>query len=209
MNARAPLVATWLARRFLHGPRWESFIGDLLEQHLEGKSRAWYWRQVILGIVAAAAEDLSAHKVLALRGLLLGMSLYFVLSFPVTWLSRPAQAWIAERITCGPDAFWCQFWSNQLSAELLVYLACIASGWIVARAHAALGIPLTCLFAGSVLLLEYGSILWMFVRYPVPPAAPATTVLIVSLASVLGRPLAVMVGGVLASGETAAPIRSH
>lgn len=45
-----PAPATWLLRHF--GPQFnaEALAGDLLEEFREGRSRAWYWRQVLAAI---------------------------------------------------------------------------------------------------------------------------------------------------------------
>ena len=196
MKSQAPRVATWLADRFLTTRKRESLIGDLMEQYREGRSAAWYWSQVLRAIVAGTTDDLVAHKLIALRALGLGLALYFLFSLAVFRLSITAQGWIARAgIGCEPGAFWCQFWSNQLSAELLVYSACALSGWMVARLHRQHAVAAVCLFSAAVLLLEYGMIGWMLVANPFPPGVPRTTAIVVSLISLLPRPLAVLVGG--------------
>lgn len=157
-----PRRATWLADRFLRSGKRESLIGDLVEQYGEGRTAAWYWGQVLRAIVASTAEDLLAHKLIALRALGLGLALYFLFSFPVTWLSIVAQGWMASAVvSCEPDAFWCQFLTNQFSAELLVYCACVLSGWIVARLHRQHAVAVVCLLSAAVLVLEYGMFGWL------------------------------------------------
>ena len=85
--------------------------------------------------------------------------------------------------------------SNQFSAELLVYSACALSGWIVARLHGQHAVAAVCLLSAAVLLLEYGMIGWLLAATP-PPSGVARTILIVaSFVSSLGRPLAVLIGG--------------
>lgn len=196
MKNQAPRVATWLAERFLTSRRRESLVGDLVEQYREGRSVRWYWGQVVRAIVANTTEELTTHKLLALRAVGLGLALYVLFSVPVTWLSTIAQGWIARTvITCEPNAFWCQFLSNQFSAELLVYFACTLSGWIVARLHRPHAVAPVCLFSAAVLLFEYGMIGWLLTANPPPPGMPRTTMIVVSFASVLGRPLAVLIGG--------------
>ena len=45
-----PRIATWLLEHF--GPEYgqEELAGDLLEGYRRGRSKAWYWRQVLAGI---------------------------------------------------------------------------------------------------------------------------------------------------------------
>jgi hypothetical protein len=42
-----PPAATWFLRLFCSKPENESVIGDLFEQYQFGRSRAWYWQQVL------------------------------------------------------------------------------------------------------------------------------------------------------------------
>jgi hypothetical protein len=199
MNTQAPRVATWLAERFLTGRRGESLIGDLMEQYREGRSVAWYWGQVLRAIVASITEELSAHKLLALRALGLGIALDALFSIPVGWLSGMGYIWLANvGVSCDQwgGAFWCQFWMNQFSAELLAYIACALNGGIVARLHRPHGIAAVCLFSVALLLFNYGMSLF-FGSNP-PPAEMSvslTTVRVVSFVSMLGRSLAVLMGG--------------
>ena len=47
-----PLIATWLAQRLVAGPRRESLLVDLIEQHRQGRSGVWYCRQVLAAILS-------------------------------------------------------------------------------------------------------------------------------------------------------------
>jgi len=85
--------------------------------------------------------------------------------------------------------------SNQCSAELLVYSACVLSGWIVAKLHGEHAVAAVCLYSAAVLFLEYGMIGWLLTANPGPPGVSRTTVIIPSLISVSARPFAVLVGG--------------
>lgn len=44
----APAIATWLLERTCSDAQYESVTGDLLEQYQLGRSRFWYWWQVLL-----------------------------------------------------------------------------------------------------------------------------------------------------------------
>jgi hypothetical protein len=61
MSKRAPpKFASWLLKYW--GPPYhsESLAGDLIEQYQEGRSRAWYWGQVITAILIAQARFIRA-----------------------------------------------------------------------------------------------------------------------------------------------------
>ena len=52
-----PKLATRLLERFAPGPHGDALAGDLVEQYRQGRSGAWYWRQVLLAIVLGLAND--------------------------------------------------------------------------------------------------------------------------------------------------------
>jgi hypothetical protein len=193
-----PWVATWLAQRLVSGPRRESLLGDLIEQYRQGRSGIWYWRQVLAAILVGTVHDLAAHKMLALRALMVGWTLYYLFSFPVTWAGSIAEDWLSQQvIQCAPGSFWCQFWRNQFSVELLIYVAAAVSGGIVARLHRKYWVAMLSLYAASVLLFECGMVGWLVSRM-VPPMPIPRVALIVANLTVVVRPLSVFVGGMWA-----------
>ena len=198
-DRQLPRVATWLAHRLVPGPRRESLLGDLIEQYREGRSGRWYWRQVLVAIVVGNAHDLAAHRLLALRALTIGWILYYLFSFPVTWAGGIAENWVGHQvIVCEPTSFWCQFWRNQLSVELLIYVAAAVSGAIVARLHHTYRVAMLSLFTVSVLLFECGMIGWM-VSQSVPPVPISRGALMLANLTVIARPLSVFIGGMWAA----------
>jgi hypothetical protein len=48
-TAHPPRLATWILERF--GPGDEGLTGDLIEELGRGRSRVWFWRQVIGAVV--------------------------------------------------------------------------------------------------------------------------------------------------------------
>jgi hypothetical protein len=191
-----PAFATWLAQRLMAGPRQESLLGDLIEQYRQGRSGVWYWRQVCAAIVMGTARDLASHKLLALRALAIGWTLYYLSGFPVGWGGLAAEAWVEQRIVC--DSFACQFWLNQFTAQLLFYSAAAISGWIVARLHGRHWVAMVSLFAASVLLWEWGMNAWLMSQdsHPVP-VSPITFFVATNL-TLAGIPLSIFLGGMWA-----------
>ena len=198
-DQQPPRAATWLAQRLVSGPRRESVLGDLIEQYRYGRSGSWYWRQVLVAIVVGNAHDLAAHKLLALRALTIGWTLYYLFSFPVTWAGGMAENWVSHQvIVCEPTSFWCQFWRNQLSVELLIYVAAAVSGAIVARLHHRHWVAMLSLFTVSVLLFECGMIGWL-VSQSAPPVPISRGALILANLTVIVRPMIVFAGGMWAA----------
>ena len=197
-DQQPPRVATWLAQRLVSGPRRESLLGDLIEQYRRGRSGRWYWRQVLIAIVVGTAHDLADHKWLALRALTIGWALYYLFSFPVTWVGGMAESWVSQQvIVCEPTSFSCQFWRNQLSVELLIYVGAAISGAIVARMHRSHWVAMLSVFTASVLLFECGMIGWM-ISQSVPPVPISRFALLVANSTVILRPLSIFLGGMWA-----------
>jgi hypothetical protein len=70
MNAsEPPALATWLFERLGSATTRDSVAGDLIEQYRQGRSGAWYWRQVLAAILISATRDVRAHTLLAARAL--------------------------------------------------------------------------------------------------------------------------------------------
>jgi len=205
-DKQPPRVATWLAQRLVSGPRRESLLGDLIEQYRLGRSGMWYWRQVLAAIVVGNAHDLASHKLLALRALTVGWTLYYLFAFPVTWAGGIAENWVSHQvIVCEPTSFSCQFWRNQFSVELLVYVAAAVSGGIVARLHHKHWVAMLSLYAASVLLFECGMIAWMM-SGSAPPETISRGELILANLTVLVRPLSIFVGGMWAVRSDFGPV---
>jgi hypothetical protein len=193
-----PVIATWLAQRLVAGPRRESLLGDLIEQYRQGRSGVWYCRQVLAAILVGNVHVLATNKTLAFGALTIGWTIYYLLSFPVTWVGGNAESWVSQQvIVCEPASFWCQFWRNQLSVELMIYVAGAVSGGIVARLHHKHWAAMLSLYAASVLIFECGMVGWM-VSQTVSPVAMSRVALIVANLTVVLRPLSVFVGGMWA-----------
>ena len=71
---RTPALATWLLERLGSGSARDVLTGDLVEQYQHGRSRAWYWWQVVVAIVTSTLRSLRIHWVIAVRGLVVGWS---------------------------------------------------------------------------------------------------------------------------------------
>jgi hypothetical protein len=62
MNKRQPpTIATWILHHLTPGQPNESLHGDLLEELQNGRSSAWYWRQVMTALAFATAREMRAH----------------------------------------------------------------------------------------------------------------------------------------------------
>lgn len=147
---RPPALATWLLERLGSDPRSEQIVGDLMEQYANGRTRAWYWRQVTAAILVSFVEQVSSHKLLALRALLVGW---------LTWDFLREGTVMALRATVNP-------WSMRLPvlASLVWWTVglfnCAVTGWIVGRFSRASRVPILLLFSFTVFLWREQVVQW-------------------------------------------------
>jgi hypothetical protein len=66
-----PAVATWLLAHFASDYQRDSLAGDLIEQYHLGRSRCWYWKQVVAALVVAGAQVLRPALALSVAGITL------------------------------------------------------------------------------------------------------------------------------------------
>jgi hypothetical protein len=57
-NREPPKMAVWLLKRWASPYQRDSLLGDLLEMYRAGRSRLWYWRQVVAALILARARAL-------------------------------------------------------------------------------------------------------------------------------------------------------
>jgi hypothetical protein len=199
-----PRVATWLLRRFSTGTHAEAIAGDLLEQYQSIRSPFWYWRQVLSAVIADLAGSVMANKARTLGALVAGWIAYFALSFPanavIKSLRRPTLRWLggisAEAYSKygGPEPT--MLLMLQIESSLVVCVACLITGWIVAKlTRSSASVAALAL---SVLVFEYGMIAILSTTQPWPEGA---TFPIAPLVLTIGRPLGVLIGGLLAIRE--------
>jgi hypothetical protein len=58
-TGETPKLATWLLNHFEPINRNEALIGDLAEQYRRGRSRSWYWRQVVVAVLVGYCKELA------------------------------------------------------------------------------------------------------------------------------------------------------
>jgi hypothetical protein len=206
---KMPALATALLSRF--GPQDESFVGDLAEEYSGGRSRSWYWRQVLAAIVLASGRHIDAHPLRATMAVATGwgtaLLLFFTLGDRVAnvlagWL------WDWDRQTAYQTGVW---WPFAIAAWMVSYAGFVISAAVVARVHRRHAGPMLVAYAASMLvvlavsavLIEVLSRLWDN-RVPVPH----TLFYVVSVAlpfhwrsGLVLAPATILVAGLLADGR--------
>jgi hypothetical protein len=80
-----PRIARWMLERFMPEGRDEALKGDLLESYRAGRSRGWYWRQVIAALAIACLQSYIRHR--------------FVILYATAWcMLSPAWSLILRRL---------------------------------------------------------------------------------------------------------------
>jgi hypothetical protein len=115
-------------------------VGDLREQLHRGRSVWWYRRQVFATILVGLAGDVAAHKLLAVRAVVIGWSAMYLLVFQ--FIGRLIQETRLTLFSRWGSALWGdsevlrQLWVYYgLPFQLVVCLIFIAIGWMVAGLH--------------------------------------------------------------------------
>lgn len=158
----SPRIATWLLQRCLRGRHAESLVGDLLELHQGGKSRWWYWRQVLAAVgadvvdaVRASGRSLVVAVLVGWCAILLWRETNEVLIAHIGDL----YGWLRHAGVDRGESYFLVW----LLGALLRFLFFVASGWLVARVNARHPALAIAVFVASVFLI---SVPWHQVRLP-------------------------------------------
>ena len=156
-----PRLATWLLKRAGRHPNSESLAGDLIERYQNGRSAAWYWRQVLVAIGLGSLDEIRGHKWLAARAVLVGWTLlwgtrYFsrVLEMPGSALSVAAGNWLLTHDHESLRWWWFQTHASDLPVFVLWWMASACVGWVVAYTHRPRQSAMVLLFVTSVLVVR-------------------------------------------------------
>jgi hypothetical protein len=186
-------TALRLLSRLCPGSSSDSLAGDLAEEHQQGRSALWVWMQVLTAILISAWEEIRAHKLTAVGGIVTGLASLWCLGALETFLL----------ISAGfPHAVDWQ-WQHRLTIVAVGCTHALVSGWIVGRVHGTHRTAAVFAFLASVWLL---AVLELPLLYWLAPAVFSVTVVpllpMILFATVLGAPVAIIVGGFCGTPET-------
>jgi hypothetical protein len=94
MTGHPPRLALSLLRRWTSGPKRESLLGDLIEQHTQGRGRLWFWRQTGYAVLSHAMDDARHHAALVARSVVMSLLLIYALEWIALWLYRDVSLWV-------------------------------------------------------------------------------------------------------------------
>jgi hypothetical protein len=219
MKSQPPTLASWLLREFGAGPDNETIAGDLNEQYRMGRSRIWYWRQVVVAIVVGTWNDIQTHSVLALRAVILG----FALTFLVGYVGRPlfdatgrSAVWVGNWLLTNEleslRLWWFRLHLYNIPTTIIWCLVYVGIGWTIGRAHRAHRMAMVFAFITVAFVWDVFSSwrmfgLWMFssrLRFDLFFFAW----LYFSFVMFVVRPLSTILGGMLAAPRHTPPERT-
>jgi hypothetical protein len=203
MIGRRKQVAARLLERLFPGQDHEALLGDLNEESQRGRSRLWYFAQIVAAIVVGSWKDSRAHWVLALRAIAVGVAVLAMAGLLRLWdrlayfqveliygLSNRPHHWLG---IVGPHTL---VFSGLMSVVLFA-----ASGWVIARQDRAHGIALVVPFTAVMAALA----LTDFLRQT--PLMPGWTrngvfMLLLGGATSVASLIGILLGGYLATRPT-------
>jgi hypothetical protein len=146
-----PAGATGLLLRF--GPQDDALVGDLVEEYRSGRSRAWYWRQVLAAVALGAGRQVRAEPVRALRTLVTGWATLLVLFVAFGDMTAEGVAgwvWNWDRPSAYATEVW---WPFQIAAVAVSYTGFALSALAVVRLQRRDAGPMLVAYAASVVVV--------------------------------------------------------
>jgi hypothetical protein len=141
----------WAAGLLLRlGPRDEAFVGDLVEEYGTGRSRLWYWRQVLSAVLVEAVRQAGSHPVRALGAVATGWAtllLVFVVLGDRTADGLAGWLWGWDRQAAYATGVW---WPFGVTAVFVSYGGFALSALAVVRLHRRHAAPMLVAYAVSV-----------------------------------------------------------
>jgi hypothetical protein len=188
--ADPPALATALLELLIPPRTSAALIGDLVEEHRNGRSRAWYWLQTIMALTMSAFREAREHKFQAISAIVLG----YLSGASLNYFSTS----IAARFFGGYTAY--------VLFLLLGFLSAAVSGWIVSRFHSRAMVlfwAIFCIIASAVALAVY--MLFPIDRMPLP-----MTVVVLAVDFIIA-PIGVLAGGLFGAAVEASrsPVRRN
>jgi hypothetical protein len=181
MTSHPPRIATWLLRTLGSGSEIEVLLGDLSKEYRAGRSRAWFWWQVMVAVLVTFLDDVRAHPRLAVRAAAVGILTLVALDylafravnavefFGYPWPGIPVAADHAAAGVRASSTITISSWFY-LYEPLLTLLAKLAtvcaSAWLVARLHVRLRTSAVLAFTATLVLIR------IYARATAPVVSP-------------------------------------
>ena len=117
-----PALATALLERLIPPRTSAGLIGDLIEEHRNGRSRTWYWQQTIMALTMSAFREAREHKLQASSAIVLG---YLCGASLCYFTTSAAGKFVGPYTVVGAYLLFLP----------LAFISAAISGWILSRTH--------------------------------------------------------------------------
>lgn len=166
-SRQPPAFATKLLGRLVVGPNREALAGDLIEQYQSGRSRGWYWRQVLTAIAVDVASYVRTHKLALLFAVAIGWAFtHLVGQYVEMPLARgmgvPVQNWM---LMTGHETLRWWWWRLEFPRTLFNFTELALSGFLVARFDRANRPPLLLAYFAARLPIRMCYLSWVRWHY--------------------------------------------
>jgi hypothetical protein len=182
--SKPPALATWLVEHIQFSATDGAIAGDLLEEFTQGRSAAWYWRQVLVAIIVGYGKEVRNHWILAIRAVLIGLAVStgvsILLHSLIDTLHEHGMMHSIPRF-----APW----------ALTSFLSGIISGWFVAFLHPKNRRAMLLTFAGTLLI-------WSLMGRGVMPGSERLASLLIDYVVVM---VGIVAGALMIRGANGAP----
>ena len=139
-SLQSSVVGTWLLDRFCGEP---AVAGDLLQEHRNGRSTLWYWREVVCAIGAYSVSTIWEHKWLSARAIVTG------------WLFTMVVIRIGMRDIVHP---WWDTVAPPALYPLLAYVPWLINGYVIGRLHRPYSTAMVCVYAVWLIVRSIGPV---------------------------------------------------
>jgi len=177
-----PSIARWLLEHFGSGPDNDAIMGDIAEQYAQGRSRIWYWQQVVTAIAISMIRECWNHKLLASQALVRGWLGLYLCSYLGRLFGNLA-SW---------SRWWRADWIRVPGYTLWWLLSLFLIGYLVARVNRSHRVPFVLLFTVSSCGVAWSWFAFAL-RYFMGPGSPRYYFFFILLN--LSMPAAILAGG--------------
>jgi len=149
MSRKPPGFATWVLKHF--GSANEALAGDIVEEYAQGRSAAWYWRQVLIAVLFSCGNEVRKHKLLTVRSVIVGWTALYASGYAINLPVYKLYAKVLTALGLQPPWFW---WRHYYTYPLvfLPLIGGLLSGWLVARLQRAHRTTMVLVYLMTVLL---------------------------------------------------------
>src|SRR5215472_15170633 len=98
-----PELAKWVFEHF--GSANEALAGDLIEEYAQGRSAAWYWRQVLIAVLIGCSNQVRRHKLLTVRAVIVGWAASYISWYAVNLPVYKLHAKVLAALGLHPASF--------------------------------------------------------------------------------------------------------